>query len=127
MKTGRGNILMLLIVIAILLTSGPSALAQGPAPPNTLPELLEFDRKYCPVCRASELVILSVKNRYPGQFVVRKLYIDEDENLFRRYRVVFVPTQVFIDPAGNELYRHEGVFKEEELIRKLRELRFISD
>jgi thioredoxin 1 len=127
MKPGRNVILMLLLVIGIWLSPVLPTLAQGPAPPQSLPELLEFDRKYCPICRASELVILSVKDQYPGQFVVRKLYVDEDEYLFRRYRVVFVPTQVFIDPAGKEVYRHEGVFKKEELIGKLRELKFISD
>jgi thioredoxin 1 len=121
----RGVILMFLLMIVIWLSPVLPALAQGPAP--TPPELLEFDRKYCPICKASELVILSVKDQYPGQFIVRKLYMDEDEYLFRRYRVVIVPTQIFIDPAGKEVYRHEGIFKKEELVRKLRELKFISD
>jgi thioredoxin 1 len=123
----RSIILMFLLMIVIWLSPVLPALAQGPAPPQTPPELLEFDRKYCPICKASELVILSVKDQYPGQFIVRKLYIDEDEYLFRRYRVVIVPTQIFIDPAGKEVYRHEGIFKKEELVRKLRELKFISD
>jgi hypothetical protein len=41
--------------------------------------------------------------------------------------VVIVPSQVFLDPAGQEVYRHEGVFKKEDLIQKLRELKFIRD
>ena len=101
------------------------ARAQGPTVTQALPVLLEFDRKYCPVCHASEIVIQAVKKKYPGQFLVRKLYIDEDESWFRRYKVVIVPTQVFLDAAGKEVYRHEGVFKTEALIRKLRDLNFI--
>ncbi len=127
MKLGRGNILTLLLAGWMWLTPVLPPLAQGPAAPKALPVLLEFDRKFCPVCHASELVILAVKDQYPGKFVVRKLYIDEDESLFRRYKVVIVPTQVFLDAAGQEVYRHEGVFKKEDLIRKLRELKFIGD
>jgi hypothetical protein len=47
--------------------------------------------------------------------------------LFRRYKVALVPTQVFLDAAGREVGRHEGVYKQEVLIQKLRELKFIRD
>jgi thioredoxin 1 len=101
----------------------------GPGPdetaPNVLPKILEFDRKLCPFCQASERVILAVKDRYPGQFGVEKLYIDEAEAVFRRYKVAIVPTQVFLDASGQEVARHQGVYKEKALIQKLRELKFI--
>ena len=127
MKPGRGSILILLLLGWMWLAPVLPALAQGPPAPKALPVLLEFDRKHCPVCRASESVILAVKGQYPGQFVVRKLYIDEEAYLFRRYQVVIVPSQVFLDPAGREVYRHEGVFKIKDLIQKLRDLKFIRD
>ena len=102
-------------------------LAQGTPAAKALPTILEFDRKHCPICQASERVILAVKDRYPGQFGVQKLYIDEEEKLFRRYKVAIVPTQVFLDAAGQEVGRHEGVYTQEALIQKLRELKFIRD
>jgi thioredoxin 1 len=92
-----------------------------------LPKILEFDRKFCPVCQASERVILAVRDRYPGQFEVEKLYIDEADAVFRKYKVAVVPTQVFLNGSGQEVARHEGVYKEEVLIQKLRELKFIRD
>jgi thioredoxin 1 len=95
--------------------------------PKVLPKILEFDRKLCPICQASERVILAVKDRYPGQFGVEKIYMDEADYLFRRYKVAIVPTQVFLDAAGQEVGRHEGVYKPEALIQKLRELQFIRD
>jgi thioredoxin 1 len=74
-----------------------------------------------------EITLNEVQKQYPGQFEVRRLYIYEEEPTFRHYRVVFVPTQVFLDPAGQEAFRHEGVFPKEELIKKLRQLKFIRD
>jgi thioredoxin 1 len=118
---------MVLLLGWMWLSPGPPVLAQTTAAPHVLPKILEFDRKLCPICRASERVILAVKDRYPGQFAVEKLYIDEADAVFRRYKVAFVPTQVFLDAAGQEVGRHEGVYKQEALIQKLRELKFIRD
>ncbi len=73
------------------------------------------------------MIVQEVRNLYPGQFAVRRLYIDEHQYIFRQYRVAFVPTQVFLDPAGKEVFRHEGVFPKEKLIQKLRELKFIQE
>lgn len=127
MHPARLSFLLLLVGGWLWLSPGAPVLAQGMTAPAGLPKILEFDRKFCPFCQASERVILAVKARYPGQFEVEKLYIDEADALFRRYKVAIVPTQVFVNIAGQEVARHEGVFKEEVLIQKLRELKFIRD
>ena len=127
MQPGRRRILIILLLGLIWLSPVFPARAQTPPASKPRPQILEFDREFCPVCKASERVIQAVQARYPGRFVVRKFYIDEAEALFRRYQVVIVPTQVFLNTAGKEVYRHEGVFKEEALIRKLRDLKFIGD
>jgi thioredoxin 1 len=127
MQPRRGRILILLMLGWMWLGPVLPAPAQTPPVPLPLPAILEFHRQGCPVCQASERVILAVKDQYPGQFRVRKVFIDEAEFLFRRYKVAFVPTQVFLDAAGQEVYRHEGVFKQEALTQKLRELKFIRE
>ena len=126
MHSGRLKVLMLLWLGWMWLGPALPVLAQTAAPAG-LPKILEFDRKLCPICQASERVILAVKDRYPGQFEVEKLYIDEAEALFRRYKVAIVPTQVFLNAAGKEVGRHEGAATPEGLTQKLRELKFIRD
>ena len=127
MHVGRLSVLMLLLLGWLWLSPGPAVLAQATMAPAGGPKILEFDRKFCPICKASERVILAVKDRYPGGFEVEKLYIDEADAMFRRYKIAIVPTQVFLNAAGQEVARHEGVYKEEALIQKLRQLKFIGD
>lgn len=127
MKSARSQLLTLLLAGWMCLMPILPALAQGAAAPQALPALLEFDRKNCPVCRASESVILAVKKQYPGRFEVRKIYIDEEPSWFRRYNVAIVPTQIFLDASGREVLRHEGAFSQKDLVKKLRELKFIGD
>ena len=127
MHVGRLSVLMLLLLGWLWLSPGPPVLAQATMVPAGGPKILEFDRKFCPICKASERIILAVKDGYPGQFEVEKLYIDEADAVFRRYKVAIVPTQVFLNAAGQEVARHAGVYSQEALIQKLRELKFIRD
>jgi thioredoxin 1 len=127
MKSGCHGKIIALILGAVLLAHLLPARAQAPAPPRALPTILEFDRKLCPICREAELNIQAVTSRYPGQFAVRKLYVDEHGPMFRQYRADIVPTQVFLDADGREVFRHQGVFPQEKLVQKLRELKFIQD
>jgi thioredoxin 1 len=127
MTLGRRNILVFLLLAWMGLGPGLPALAQVPALPKAQPQILQFSRLECADCEASERIILAVKAQYPGQFVVRQFFTGKDEQVFLRYKVALVPTQVFLDAAGKEVYQHAGVFKPKELIKKLRELKFIRD
>jgi thioredoxin len=119
--------LRILILGWLLLCPMWPAAAQIPADHQVTPEILEFGRKLCRVCRESEKIVQAVWARYPGQFAVRVIYIDEDQAMFRHYRAVFVPTQVFLDATGKEVFRHEWAFTKEQLLEKLRELKFIKE
>jgi len=97
----------------------------GPAPAP--PVILEFGRKLCPVCRNVEQILFALQKESKNQFELRLLYMDEDIKLFRQYHVSIVPTQVFLDTAGKEVWRHEGRISRDQLVKKLRELKFIKD
>ena len=43
----------------------------------------------------------------------------------RQYKIVLIPTQVFFDASGKEVDRHIGALTKEEVIKKLKELKFI--
>jgi thioredoxin 1 len=117
---------LLILAIAWLLL-GPTlpALGQAPEPHSSLPQILEFDRKLCPICKEAEGIIQALQVQHPGKFGVQRLYIDEVFSLFRLYKVAIAPTQVFLDASGKEVFRHEGVFPRNQLEQKLRELEFI--
>jgi thioredoxin 1 len=127
MQSGLRLISVALLLGALLLAHILPAGAQAPETSPNLPQILALDRKLCPICKKAEMIIQEVQNQYPGQFTVRRLYIDEQGPMFRQYRVAIVPTQVFLDAAGKEVFRHEGVFPPDKLVQKLRELKFIQD
>jgi thioredoxin 1 len=99
----------------------------SPAAPAAKPTIYEFGSKLCPVCARNAVVLKEVGTKYRGQILLRFLYIDEDEPLFRKYGVTFVPTQVFLDASGKMVFRHDGPISRKELITKLKELNFVRD
>ncbi len=128
MRTGYRLTLLAAVLGVLLLAQALPVHPQTPVTsPKTLPEIYEFDRKFCPVCREEEIIIRQVWETFPGQFAVRKFYIDEEPSLFRRYRIDIVPTQIFIDTSGREVFRHEGVFPKDQLIQTLKKLKFIRE
>jgi len=126
MQSGLRLISVALLLGALLAHILPVG-AQAPEPSPNLPQILAFDRKLCPICKKAEMIIQEVQNGHPGQFTVHRVYIDEHINTFRQYGVAIVPTQVFLDATGKEVFRHEGVFSQDKLVQKLRELKFIQD
>jgi thioredoxin 1 len=47
---------------------------------------------------------------YSGKVDVRIIDVYKEKDLAREYKIVTIPTQVFIDASGTELYRHVGVY-----------------
>jgi thioredoxin 1 len=121
------SFMLIVLAVAILITQAGPALGQGFPPPPGKPAIIEFARPLCPICKEMEGILLEVKARYREQLEIRFAYIEPDEYLFRKFHIIIVPTQVFLDADGKEVYRNEGKFPKDRLINKLKELKFIKE
>ena len=99
--------------------------AQGAAPAKGKPALYEFGAKYCIPCKEMQKVMADLKPQYSDQVELRMVYADEEKPLFEQYKIVLIPTQVFLDASGKEVDRHMGALSQEEVVKKLKELKFI--
>lgn len=118
--------LVCLLVTGFLLFQTTAGWAQIQTPLKACPTILGFGREYCPMCEYMAKTLGQLKSKYGSQIDVRLLHFDTDEKLFKQYKVVFVPTQVFLDASGKEVFRQTGVFTLYELEKKLKELKLIQ-
>ena len=99
--------------------------AQSSASPKGRPALYEFGARWCIPCKEMQQVMAALKQQYDDQLEVRMVYVDEQKPLFEQYKIMLIPTQVFMDAQGKEVDRHIGALPKEEVIKKLKELKFI--
>jgi thioredoxin 1 len=122
------NLLIGLVCLAagFLLVGQPlSSQAQGSAPAKGKPAVYDFGAKYCVPCKEMQKVVAELKPQYGDQVEFRMVYADEEMPLFKEYKIVAIPTQVFFDASGKVVDQHIGALPKEELIKKLKELKFI--
>lgn len=128
MKSRRCQVLKLLILLAAftLIFQALPAWSQGSTPPPAKPALYEFGAGYCFSCKEMAKVMAELKTSHSDQVEFRMVYVDKEKDLFQQYKIMLIPTQVFLDASGKEVERHIGPLTKEEVIQKLKALKFIS-
>ena len=127
MKLLRGTLIGLFcLVVGFLVLWQPwPTQAQGTAPAKGKPALYEFGAKYCIPCKEMKEVMAALKTSHGDQVEFRMVYVDEERPLFEQYKIVAIPTQVFLNAEGKEMDRHLGALPKEEVLKKLKSLKFI--
>jgi thioredoxin 1 len=99
--------------------------AQGAVPATGKPALYEFGAGYCVSCKEMAKIMAELTTSHSDQVEFRMVYVDKEKPLFEQYKIMLIPTQVFLDTSGKEVDRHIGALTKEEVIKKLKELKFI--
>lgn len=82
-----------------------------------LPRLLELGSSQCIPCKMMEPVLEELKTHYSDYFTVDFIDIRKDRESGKKYGVRVMPTQIFFDSDGQELFRHEGFFAKEDILK----------
>lgn len=89
-----------------------------------LPRLVDLGAKMCIPCKKMAPILESLKKDYADRLSVEFIDVNLRENAaaVERYGIERIPTQIFIDTDGRELWRHEGFFSRDEILSKWKEL-----
>ncbi len=112
-------------IVGWVLAWQPLPALAGPAPSQGKPALYDFGRGMCIPCKEMEKVLGDIKGEYGDQVEVRLVMMEKNEDLFKQYKIMLVPTQVFLNAEGKEVSRHIGAWSKDEVVSKLKELKFI--
>lgn len=107
--------------------TGPAASrpATGPAttaPARALPRLLEIGSVSCIPCRRMAPILDQLRTEQAGRLEVEFIDIRTNSQAVEAHNIRLIPTQVFLDAAGKELWRHEGFLAKEDILAKWKEL-----
>jgi thioredoxin 1 len=82
---------------------------------------IELGSVKCIPCQKMQAVMKSVEKKYGKQVQVifYDVWTPAGKPYADKYKILAIPTQVFLDQNGKEYFRHEGYFPEEELVKVL--------
>jgi len=87
-----------------------------------LPRLVDLGAGKCIPCKMMVPILDELKMEYKGKFDVVVIDVWKNRSAGRKYRIRVIPTQIFYDAAGKELYRHQGFFAKDDILKKWKEL-----
>ena len=78
---------------------------------------IELGSVTCIPCKQMQPVMKSIEEKYGGSVKVVFHDVWKDKAAQKRYNIELIPTQVFLDENGNEFFRHQGFFAENEIVK----------
>ncbi|MBN1826648.1 MAG: thioredoxin family protein [Candidatus Eisenbacteria bacterium] len=89
---------------------------------ETLPSLVDLGSDKCIPCQKMAPILEELRGVYAGRAEVRFIDVRIDPEEGRRHGVRVIPTQIFFDREGNEVWRHEGFLSKEEIVARFAEM-----
>jgi thioredoxin 1 len=86
------------------------------------PVLVDFGANSCVPCRQMRPILKEIKTEYLEKARILVIDVYKYQNLARDYKVMLIPTLIFFDSKGKEVFRHVGAWGKEEIIAKLKEI-----
>jgi len=82
---------------------------------------IELGADRCIPCKAMQPIMKEIAKEYIGTIQVVFYDVWKDPRPAEKYQIQLIPTQVFIDRNGKEIFRHVGFFPKEEILKMLKD------
>jgi thioredoxin 1 len=120
--------LIILVLSFLLITTGSIAKESTPEeheeflknlPVKSMVTMVALGRKTCPQCKMMAPILEKMKVKYEGKAAIVFINLLKDPEQQYVYNLKALPTQVFFDTEGKEVFRHVGFFSEKDIVAQL--------
>ena len=87
-----------------------------------LPMLIDLGKGTCLPCKKMKPILDELKAEYQGKAIVRVIDLRDEPKEARKYGIRLIPTQIFFDAEGKEVFRHEGFMDKQSIKAKFAEM-----
>jgi thioredoxin 1 len=99
---------------------GQANLAEVPT--KGMVTLLDLGAKQCIPCKMMAPILQKMEKAYKGKAAIIFIDVSKQRDQGRRFGIQAIPTQIFFDKDGKEVYRHLGFMSEEAIVRQLKRM-----
>lgn len=116
------NYLLLTVLFLIATSTGASGEPAKTVPVKGMVTMVDLGATRCIPCKMMAPILQKLEKRYAGKAAIVFLDVWVDPKPAQRFGIRTIPTQIFFDKKGEEVYRHEGFMNEEAIVAALQKL-----
>jgi thioredoxin 1 len=94
----------------------------APASNAKLPRMVDLGAGKCIPCKMMKPILDDLRANYADRFTTEFIDVWENPDAGKPYGIEMIPTQIFYNAEGKELFRHQGFFGKEDILGKWKEL-----
>lgn len=110
------------VASAVIEAVGTPGVQEPAGQAKAIPRLVDLGATKCIPCKMMAPILEDLKKTYAGKMDVQFIDVWENPDAGGQYGIRVIPTQIFYDAAGKELFRHEGFYGKEDILAKWKEL-----
>ena len=92
------------------------------APVKGMVTMVDLGAKKCIPCKMMAPILEKLEKVYAGRAAVVFFDVWEDPAPAKHFGIRAIPTQIFFDKEGKEVYRHEGFLAEKEIVARFKDM-----
>ena len=120
-------VLVVLAASTIFPPEGASLLLAEPGKAPDVPvkgmvTMLDLGAKSCIPCKMMAPIMEKLEKDYKGKAAIVFIDVWKDPDQSKRFGIRAIPTQIFYDKEGKEVYRHEGFMSENAIVTQLKDM-----
>ena len=94
----------------------------GDVPVKGMVTMIDLGKNKCLPCKMMAPIMEKLEKQYKGKAAIILIDIVKDYDRVKRFTFRTIPTQIFYDKEGKEVYRHAGFMSEEAIVEQLKKM-----
>ena len=91
-------------------------------PVKGLVTMLDLGADSCIPCKMMAPILTKMERQYDGKAAIIFIDVWKNRDQAKRYGILAIPTQIFFDKEGKEIYRHVGFMSESAIVDQLKKM-----
>ena len=112
-----GQFVLLFAAMLVLHTTDSQAAVTAPIP--GMVTMVDLGARSCIPCKMMAPILEELEQEYKGKAAIIFIDVWQDEDEAKRFAVSVIPTQIFYDRQGKEVYRHAGFLEKQAIVDRL--------
>lgn len=119
MKQVLKKLNVLVVITMLFFTTGAFAEDYSNVPTKGTVTMIDLGAKTCVPCKMMAPILVKLEREYKGKADIVFIDVWENREPAQRFKIKAIPTQIFFNAQGEEVYRHLGFLDEKSIVEQL--------